>query len=323
MPERGSDPRLVEAVYAFLHYVLLERGLAQNTVDAYRRDLERFTEFVSSQRVKNARAIQRKHITGFLESLERQGLSARSRARALVSVRRFVRFQEAEGEMSGEAIEGIAAPKLERALPKILSPAETGALIAAIDTTEPLGLRDRAMLETLYGAGLRVTELVGLPHAGVDLRSGLVRVLGKGSKERIVPLGAEALAAIEAYSTEGRPRLLNGKRTEYLFVTRRGSAMTRQNFFDRIRRHAVLAGLEASRVSPHVLRHAFATDLVDGGADLRAVQTMLGHADLSTTEIYTHVSRKHLRDTVDQRHPRGGSRSRRKGRTTRPPATDF
>jgi integrase/recombinase XerD len=309
--ESQPDPRLVEAVYAFLHHALLERGLAQNTVDAYRRDLERFVEFASAKRVKQVKDIAREHVTGFLESLERQGLSPRSRARALVSVRRFVRFHEAEGGMNGKAVEGIEAPKLDRALPKILSTAETASLIAAIDTTEPLGLRDRAMLETLYGAGLRVTELVGLPRAGVDLRSGLVRVLGKGSKERIVPLGEEALDAIALYIEEGRPLLLAGKRTEALFVTRRGSSMTRQNFFERIRGLAVQAGLEAARVSPHVLRHAFATDLVDGGADLRAVQTMLGHADLSTTEIYTHVSRKHLRDTVDQRHPRGGSRSRR------------
>lgn len=316
------DSRLAEAVDGFLHHSLLERGLAKNTVDAYRRDLERFCEFAAGQKVKSVRALRRQHVTGFLESLERQGLSPRSRARALVSVRRFFRFQEAEGETVGDALEGIEAPKLERALPKILSPDESASLIAAIDTTEAIGLRDRAMLETLYGAGLRVTELVGLPRSGIDLRSGLVRVLGKGSKERIVPLGEAALEAIETYVEEGRSRLLAGKKTEALFVTRRGSAMTRQNFFERIRRLASQAGLDPARVSPHVLRHAFATDLVEGGADLRAVQTMLGHSDLSTTEIYTHVSRKHLRDTVEERHPRGGSRSRRSRRPVRPPVSD-
>lgn len=317
-----ADSRLAEAVDGFLHHSLLERGLAKNTVDAYRRDLDRFCEFATGQQVKSVRAIRRKHVIGFLESLERQGLSARSRARALVSVRRFFRFQEAEGATVGDALDGIEAPKRERPLPKVLSPEESASLIAAIDVTEPIGLRDRAMLETLYGAGLRVSELVGLPRSGIDLRSGLVRVLGKGSKERIVPLGEAALEAIESYMQEGRSRLLAGKKTEALFVTRRGSAMTRQNFFERIRGLASQAGLDPGRVSPHVLRHAFATDLVEGGADLRSVQTMLGHSDLSTTEIYTHVSRKHLRDTVEKRHPRGGGRSRGSRRPARPPASD-
>ena len=183
---------------------------------------------------------------------------------------------------------------------------------AAVDTGTPLGLRDRAMLEVLYGAGLRVSELVGLPLSGLDLRGGLLRVTGKGDKERVVPLGESALAAVDGYLAEGRDALLGDRRdeTHALFLTRRGGPMTRQNFFTLLRKHARKAGVPAERVSPHVLRHAFATDLLDGGADLRSIQAMLGHADLSTTQVYTHVSRARLRDTVEERHPRGGGKPR-------------
>jgi len=313
-----ADARLREAVYAFLNHALVERGLARNTVDAYQRDLERFLETLDERGVREVGALQREHVTGFLASLERQGLSARSRARALVAVRRFVRFHEAEGATIGGALEGVSAPRLARALPRTLGPAETARLLGAIDVSEPLGLRDRAMCEVLYGAGLRVSELVELPRANVDLRTALVRVLGKGSKERVVPLGETALAAVAAYLAEGRPALARGPRSEALFLTRRGERMTRQNFFARLRKLAIAAGIEAARVSPHVLRHAFATDLVDGGADLRAVQTMLGHADLATTEIYTHVSRARLRETVDALHPRGRGRARRPTSGPRP-----
>jgi integrase/recombinase XerD len=203
-------------------------------------------------------------------------------------------------------VEGVLSPRLPRALPRRLLPAEIEALLRAADPGSPLGLRDRAMLELGYGAGLRVSELVGLPLAAVDRRAGLVRVLGKGRRERIVPLGEPALDALAAWLADGRPRLLRrGRATDAVFLSERGTAMTRQNFFARLRLAARAAGIAAERVSPHVLRHAFATDLLEGGADLRAVQSMLGHADLSTTQIYTHVSRKRLRETVEARHPRG------------------
>ena len=312
------EPRLVEAVYAFLQHALVERGLARNTVDAYRRDLERFLESLEGERVRDVADLQRAHVVAFLGSLERQGLAARSRARALVSVRRFVRFHEAEGAAVGHVLEGLDGPRLPRALPKTLGPSESAALIAAIDTREPLGLRDRAMLEVLYGAGLRVSELVGLPRAAVDLRAALVRVVGKGNKERIVPLGESALAAVGRYLEDGRPRLVRARRSDALFLTVRGGPMTRQHFFERLRKLARAAGIEARRVSPHVLRHAFATDLVDGGADLRSVQAMLGHADLSTTQVYTHVSRARLRETVEARHPRGRGRRARAGAAAGP-----
>lgn len=313
MPEATLD----EAVDAFLQHVLLERGLSRNTVDAYSRDLARFVRGASRTGPRPVATLSRDDLRDFLAALEAEGLGARSRARALVAVRRFVRFAEQENLLSADLLEGIDAPKLPRPLPKTLGPEESAALIAAIDVAAPLGRRDRAMLEVLYGAGLRVSELVDLPLAGLDLRGGLVRVRGKGSKERVVPLGDAALGACERYLVEERAGLVGRRTCEAFFVTRRGSAMTRQNFFARIRVLAVKAGLDPVRVSPHVLRHAFATDLLDGGADLRSVQAMLGHSDLATTQIYTHVTRGRLRETVDARHPRGGGRRRagtRKGR---------
>jgi integrase/recombinase XerD len=224
-----------------------------------------------------------------------------------------VAFAIAQGELAADPLDGVSAPRLERRLPRHLAPEETEALIAAVAGDDPLALRDRAMLEVLYGAGLRVSELVALPLSSVDRRGGLVRVTGKGGRDRIVPLGGAALDALETYLDRGRPDLMGDARRvcDAVFVTRRRRAMTRQNFFTRLRAIAVRAGLPSDRVSPHVLRHAFATDLLEGGADLRSVQTMLGHSDLSTTQIYTHVSRGRLRETVERRHPRGGGRSGR------------
>jgi integrase/recombinase XerD len=211
-----------------------------------------------------------------------------------------------------DPLDGIESPTVRVPLPRTLRPDETEALLDATDTATdtPLGLRDRAMLEVLYGAGLRVSELVGLPLSGLDSRSGLLRVTGKGEKERVVPLGETALSAVARYLEQSRDLLLGSRTddTHALFLTRRGGPMTRQNFFALLRKLAVRAGIPSDRVSPHVLRHAFATDLLDGGADLRSIQAMLGHADLSTTQIYTHVSRKRLRETVDERHPRGRGR---------------
>jgi integrase/recombinase XerD len=194
----------------------------------------------------------------------------------------------------------------------VLGSDEAVALIEAVDPSTPLGLRDRAMLEVLYGAGLRVSELVGLPLGGVDLRAGWVRVRGKGGRERVVPLGTPALEALLAWLESGRPVLVRRaeRDTDAVFLSQRGTAMSRQNFFTRLRGIARLAGIASERISPHVLRHAFATHLLEGGADLRALQMMLGHADLSTTQIYTHVNATRLRETVDARHPRGRNRGR-------------
>ncbi len=312
MAERGMAVHA--AIDAFLSHAALERGLAPKTIEAYASDLARFASWLEGAGVDSPGSLLREHVTGFSAALEMQGLSARSRTRTLVATRRWIRFLLATGKLTADPMEGVATPRFGQSLPKVLRPDETAALIAAAAPDTPLGLRDRAMLEVLYGAGLRVTELVGLPLGALDARSGVLRVFGKGRRERLVPLGEPALAAVEAYLEGGRPALLRAERerTDAMFLSRRGGPMTRQNFFARLRKLAGIAGIPGDRVSPHVLRHAFATDLLEGGADLRSVQAMLGHADLATTQIYTHVSRARLRDVVERRHPRGGGGPSRK-----------
>ena len=311
-----SGTAIAAALDGFLAYASVERRLAPRTLDAYGRDLARFAGFLAECRIERPDEIRREHLTAFVQFLERDGLSARSRARALVSVRRLLRYLESEGELQGDPSRDVSGPRYERPLPRVLRPDETRTLIDSIDTGTPLGTRDRAMLEILYGAGLRVSELVSLPFAGVDRRGGLLRVVGKGTKERIVPLGEPALLALDHYLETGRPVLARsgGRRSEAVFLSRRGGPMTRQNYFARLRAIARRAGLSTRGISPHVLRHAFATDLLEGGADLRAGQSMLGQADLATTEIYTHVSRSRLRETVESRHPRGRGGRRSPGR---------
>lgn len=297
-------------VDGFLGHQTLERGLSSNTLDAYGRDLRRFLVFLEGQGVRQWRAVSGTHISGFAAFLEAEGLGARSRARTGVAVRRLLAYALEQGVIDVDLSRATARMRLPRTLPKVLHREETRALIEAASTDSILGLRDRAMLEVLYGAGLRVTELVQLPLSAVDLRGGCLRVLGKGQKERIVPLGEAGLEALRAYLEGAREDLLGNRpdREFFVFVSRRGTAMTRQNFFTRLRGLARRAGIPTDRVSPHVLRHAFATDLLEGGADLRSIQSMLGHADLSTTQIYTHVDRARLRDTVEARHPRGRNR---------------
>jgi len=306
----SSAAGLREAVAGFLADAAVERGLAPRTLEAYGRDLARFEEYLARRGVTSLAGVERQHLAGFAASLERQGLAARSRARMLVAVRRCLRHAGAAGAAGGDPCAGLVLPRVPRSLPRVLRPDQTTALLEAVDPRTPLGLRDRAMLEVLYGSGLRVGELVSLPLAALDARAGLLRVRGKGGRERVVPIGGPGLAALAAWLERGRPALARaGRRAcDAVFLSRRGAAMTRQNFFVRLRALARSAGLDAATVSPHVLRHAFATDLLEGGADLRAVQAMLGHADLATTQIYTHVSRSRLRETVERRHPRGGAR---------------
>jgi len=305
---------LKNAVEEFLTHASIERGLSPRTIEAYGRDLARFAGFLERARIRSLRAVRREHLVGFTRSLDRAGLGSRSRARTLVSVRRLLRHQGISGTTGDDPLEGVSSPSFDTPLPRLLRSDETAALIEAADTSTPIGLRDRSMLEVLYGSGLRVSELVGLLMGSIDRRSGVIRVLGKGRKERIVPMGAPALEVLDHYLETARPLL--AKRSlpdcDAIYLTRRGRAMTRQNFFLRIRQIARVAGIGSDRVSPHVLRHAFATDLLEGGADLRAVQSMLGHADLATTEVYTHVSRSRLRETVERRHPRGGQRPSRR-----------
>lgn len=292
---------------AFLTRLAVEEGLSPRTVEAYATDLRHLRGHLADRGIDRVERLGREDLVSFAGFLDDRGLAASSRARILVSVRRLLRHAEEQGLVGADPIDALQAPKQARTLPRILRPEETAALIEAARSEDPLGWRDAAMLEVLYGAGLRVTELVGLPLSAIDRRGQLLRVVGKGRKERVVPIGDGARAALEVYLERGRPLLLGDRadREHAVFLTRRGKPMTRQNFFARLRGHARRAGLAADRVSPHVLRHAFATDLLEGGADLRAIQSMLGHADLSTTEVYTHVSRARLRETVEARHPRG------------------
>ena len=310
--EQPSAGEMAAAIDRFLTHVVVERGLSRNTVEAYARDLARLAAHLERRGVEAPAALRAEDLRSFAEALAVEGLAPSSRARALVSARRYACHLVARGVLALDPSEGLHAPRLGRALPRALHTGETEALLAAASGEGPLGLRDRAMLEVLYAAGLRVSELVGLPLGAIDRRAGLLRVLGKGGKTRIVPLGEPALAALETWLADGRPALAR-RRTgsparggDAVFLSRRGVAMTRQNFFTRLRALARQAGIASERVSPHVLRHSFATDLLEGGADLRAVQAMLGHTDLATTQIYTHVSRQRLRETVERAHPRGG-----------------
>ncbi len=300
----ASTPSIADAIDGFLASAAVERGLSPHTVAAYARDLARFADLWERAGVSRVDEIDRPGLQRLVRGLDATRLGARSRARAVVSLRRFVRYWVDRGALTSDPSDALLAPRFGQPLPRVLRPEESAALLAASEGETPLALRDRAMLEVLYAAGLRVSELVALPLDGVDRRAGLLRVLGKGRRERIVPLGEPALRALDAYLETGRPALARGE-TQAVFLSNRGSAMTRQNFFHRLRGLARRAGLAAERVSPHVLRHSFATDLLEGGADLRAVQAMLGHADLATTQIYTHVSRRRLREVVERRHPRG------------------
>ncbi len=310
-PRASASSVLEELCDVFLTTLAVEEGLSPRTIEAYAGDLHHLRAHLAERGIDRVDQITRRHLSSFASFLDDRAMAASSRARVLVSLRRILRFAQDQGLIDSDLLEGIQTPKRVRALPRILRQEETAALIEAARSGDPLGLRDVAMLEILYGAGLRVTELVQLPIAALDLRGLLLRVVGKGSKERVVPMGEVAAAALTDYFENARPLLL-GDRVDHdhsVFLTRRGRKMTRQNFFTRVRLHAIKAGIASDRVSPHVLRHAFATDLLEGGADLRAIQSMLGHADLSTTEIYTHVSRAKLRETVESRHPRGSGTS--------------
>lgn len=308
---RGAGPTALErSCDALLARLAVEEGLSPRTVEAYASDLAHLREHLSARGIASLEQVERSDLAAFAHHLDARGLSPSSRARMLVSVRRLLRHAREQGERIVDPLDSLQAPKRARRLPRTLQSEEVEALLAAARGDEPTAWRDVAMIELLYGAGLRVSELVGLPLSGLDRQGGLLRVVGKGRKERIVPLGELASRALDDYLERGRPPLVGERqgREHAVFLTARGRPMSRQNFWKRLREHAIRAGLDPDRVSPHVLRHAFATDLLEGGADLRAIQSMLGHADLSTTEIYTHVSRARLRDTVDALHPRGSGR---------------
>ncbi|MBP8215510.1 MAG: site-specific tyrosine recombinase XerD [Propionivibrio sp.] len=289
---------------AFCDALWLEDGLAKASLSSYRSDLTHYSAWLRTQKLTVLREADEAALMRFVAELS-MTLRAASQARYISTLRRFYRHLLARGQIMADPTLKIAMPAKPSRLPKVLSEKQVEALLGVPQTDTPLGLRDRAMLETLYATGLRVSELVGLKLHEVNFDMGVVRVFGKGSKERLVPLGEEAIDWMRDYLAEARPALLNGQQSDDLFVTKRGSAMTRQAFWQLIKRHAVLAGIDPARLSPHVLRHAFATHLLNHGADLRVVQLLLGHSDISTTQIYTHIARERLKSLHAQHHPRG------------------
>lgn len=291
---------------AFSDALWLEDGLSRNTLESYRSDLQQFSDWLAKQKWNDSTLVAATHsdLLGFLAYKVSVKVKASTTSRELSSLKRFYRFLLRQGKIQADPSLNIDTPKLPRNLPASLTEADVEALLNVPDVDQPLGLRDRTMLEVLYASGLRVSELVGLEVSQISLGMGVIRVMGKGGKERLAPLGEEALGWITRYIKEIRFGLLNGKVSHALFVTSRGSAMTRQAFWHLIKRHARRAGIEKA-LSPHTLRHAFATHLLNHGADLRVVQMLLGHADISTTQIYTHVARERLKQIHAMHHPRG------------------
>jgi integrase/recombinase XerD len=288
----------------FCDRLWLEEGLSDLTLEAYRRDMRGFARWLETQRHKALDDTLQMDVEAYLAHRFAQKTKPRSAARYLSTLKRFYRWLTRENKIALDPTLNLDSPKLPRPLPKSLSEADVERLLAASDLDSALGLRDKAMLETLYATGLRVSELVGLKFLGLNLDAGVVRVTGKGGKERLVPLGEEAILCLTRYLKHARPELLNRQTSDAVFVTRHGKAMTRQAFWYLLNRRARAAGLTQS-LSPHTLRHAFATHLLNHGADLRVVQMLLGHADISTTQIYTHVARERLKQLHASHHPRG------------------
>ena len=305
MPARDA---LAKQIQRFLDHLAVERGLSGHTVSAYRRDLERYATFLRARGIADARAVDERavaaHVAGVSSSTHGDGkpYRATSVVRALSSVRAFHRFLLRDGKITSDPTAAVIRPKLPRSLPKPLTVDDVARVLAHPDRT-PKGLRDRAVLETLYGAGLRISELVGLDVDDVDLEEGSVRVLGKGGKERDVPIGRYARDAISAYLTRVRPQIATSRSRSALFLNLRGGRLTRQGCTGIVQQHAAGAGVR-TRVSPHTFRHSFATHLLDGGADVRVVQELLGHASVATTQVYTLVTREHLREVYFTSHPR-------------------
>ncbi len=287
---------------AFLTWCRVEKGLASKSLEAYRDDLQRFAAFCPSDAVESVETLH-----AYVDSLAVEGLSSRSVARHMATLRTFYSFLLAEGKIQLDPIHLIALPRQWKRLPKHLSAREIDSLLEAPDPTDKLGLRDGAMLQLLYATGLRVSELCALELQGLNLDAGVVRVLGKGRKERLVPVGRAAVAAVQTYLNSARDLILGNRESSYLFVTARGSCMTRQCFWQTLKAYGKAVGIWHN-LTPHALRHSFATHLLERGADLRSVQLMLGHADICTTEIYTHVAKAGLRKAFEAHHPRENRR---------------
>jgi integrase/recombinase XerD len=286
----------------YLNHLRAERGLSGNTISAYRSDLQKLAAWARS-REQALEEIKARDVAAFLAHLRALGLSARSAGRAVHAIRGFFRFLVREEKLTDDPMENVRSPRPFKPLPRFLNRAQVEALLQAPDQGTALGLRDKAILETMYASGLRASEVTHLKTENIDADIGLLRIFGKGRKERLVPIGSSALAAILRYEREGRSKLLKKKKTRELFLNHSGEALSRMGLWLVVRRHALAIGV-AHILTPHVLRHSFATHLLENGADLRALQAMLGHADISTTEIYTHVTRERLRQVFDKFHPR-------------------
>jgi len=285
----------------YLSFCALEKGLSKNSLESYRLDLERYEAFHASAESSGLPITEVLRL--YLNSLYRSGLGSRSIARHLTTLRNYYGFLQREGDIAQNPTEHLQSPKQWQTIPHFLNLQQVEALLVAPNAAKPNGSRDRAMLELLYASGLRVSELCSVRMSDLESNLGVLRVTGKGNKQRIVPVGKSALAAIDLYLREGRPALLKGRASQWLFITAQGGAMTRQGFWKLLGGYGKQIGI-FQKLTPHVIRHSFATHLLEGGADLRSLQTMLGHADISTTQIYTHVLRSRLRSTVDNHHPR-------------------
>lgn len=301
MSPKAPQPPWKRVLRLYLESLSVERGLSKNTVDGYRNDLTRLGEMLALRREQDLLTVDAPALSAHLRDLRRKGLSPRSISRALSAIRGFYAHLVATEERKDDPAVNLLPPKLFRPLPKVLSESEVEALLAAPDLSTPLGLRDRAMLELIYATGLRVSELVGLQLPQLRLDAGFLVAFGKGSKERIVPVGEQAEDWVKRYLRDIRPGLAEG-RHQTVFVNNRGAGMTRMGFWKILRGYGVKVGIRD--LSPHVLRHSFATHLLEHGADLRSVQTMLGHADISTTQIYTHIHQERLKTLYDRFHPR-------------------
>nr|WP_320050871.1 site-specific tyrosine recombinase XerD [uncultured Desulfuromonas sp.] len=296
--------KLLNLMDSFLDYLSIERGLAKNTLESYARDLQRYGRFLEEKMITEVENIRQNDVLDFFTSLKEQGMGVRSRARLLAALRGFHQFGVEEYQLAGNPVSRLTTPKMLQTLPDTLSPSEVDALLDIRDDGQVLTRRDIAMLELLYATGMRVSELVGLKLDDLHLSSGYLRVMGKGSKQRIIPIGEVAIEILQGYLSFVRAQLdLNRNLSQCVFLNRSGKGLTRQGFWKMIKRRAVTAGI-SKNVTPHTLRHSFATHLLENGADLRVVQMLLGHVDISTTQIYTHVTREHVRRIHQTFHPR-------------------
>jgi integrase/recombinase XerD len=296
--------KIKRAIKEYLSYLRIERGASENTISSYTNDLLMFEKFLNEKSNGELEDIEKTHIRAFVSELHKKGYSPSSIMRIFSAVRGFFKYLLREEVIKKDPLKGIILPRVKRSLPKPLTLEEVEKLLSAPDTSTPLGLRDSAMLEMMYAAGLRVSELISLKTENIDLNYGYVRIKGKGKKERLVPVGEVAIERVKEYLEKARGTLLGKKESEYLFVNRRGGKMTRQRFWGIIKEYARKCGIPPEKISPHVIRHSFATHLLERGADLVSVQNLLGHSSLTTTQIYTLVNKERLRKVYEDYHPR-------------------